>query len=146
MSKDLIRHLRSRAENMRLPTGDDYVTRLLDKAADEIERLRSALLSHMQREGQECDAFEKGRRAGLEEAEMRNHDEMTADHHAGYCFGLEEAAKAAQGVRAEHKSRLWFCDGDPARPTRLWTESSTYHAGRRDAAAAIRAKLENPNV
>ena len=60
----------------------------------EIERLRSALLGHMQREGQECDkadawdgaaaSFEKGRRAGLEEAAVIAQDQaqMWADHAA----------------------------------------------------------------
>ena len=75
MSDDLIRKLRSGAVNTTRPDADDYITCLLDKAANEIDRLRSALLGHMQREGQDCDAFERGRRVGLEEAAK-----IVADH------------------------------------------------------------------
>ena len=67
---------------------------LVAEALSEIERLRSALLGHMQREGQECDkadawdgaaaSFEKGRREGLEEAAVIAQDQaqMWADHAA----------------------------------------------------------------
>ena len=85
---------------------------------EERARLRSALLGHVQREGQDCDkadawdgavaSFEKGRRAGL-----------------------EEAAAECEVLVSEFGG-----------PTAI---SRACKTGAKRCAAAIRAKLEKPN-
>jgi hypothetical protein len=68
---DLMPNLRA------LAAGEHEDRSVAAEAVEEIERLRGAILSIIAREGQACDEFERGRRAGLEEA-AKHLDEASA--------------------------------------------------------------------